>query len=97
MHHPIINLPLGVEGINEILEALSARPYNRVADLINHIKAHAERQLQAAATAEPPAGKRPRRAKAAGLTPKRRGRPPGSKNKVVAIPAPAAEPVAEAA
>ena len=49
MHHPIINLPLGVEGINEILEALSARPYNRVADLINHLKAHAERQLQAAA------------------------------------------------
>jgi hypothetical protein len=106
MTTPVITLRIGVEGANVILSALAARPYNEVADLIAFIRHQAGVQLQEQQApvsveqkAAPAPVKRKPRAKAPTVdgAPKRRGRPPGSRNKVVAIAAPAAEPVAEAA
>lgn len=45
-----INLSLGLQEVNAILEALGALPYTKSAPLIESIKAQAIPQLQAAAT-----------------------------------------------
>jgi len=46
-----INLEHTVEEINAILQALAAKPYAEVADLIHKIKFKAEQQIVAAAKA----------------------------------------------
>lgn len=99
MTTPVITLQIGVEGANVILSALAARPYNEVADLIAFIRHQADAQLQQPqapvsvkqTAAVAPVRRKPRaKAQAIEGAPKRRGRPPGSKTKVVAIAAPAA-------
>lgn len=79
MNQPqILNIKLGVNGVQIVLNALAKMPFDQVAELIAVIRVQAEQQLNPQPVAQP---EQP-------AAPKRGGRPKGSKNKP-AEPAPA--------
>lgn len=89
---PILNIKIGMHGVQLVINALAKMPFEQVADLIAVIKAQAEMQLNppqvnAPATASITAEVAPRK--------KRGGRPKGSRNKAKAVPAPAPVTLAE--
>lgn len=64
MNQPqILNIQLGVQGVQLVLNALATLPYNQVADLINVIHLQAQQQINPPpaepATTPPPAEPEP--------------------------------------
>lgn len=78
MNQPqLLNIKLGVTGVQIVLNALAKLPFDQVAELIAVIKTQADMQLNPQPAAQP---KQP-------AAPKRAGRPKGSRNKAKAAPA----------
>lgn len=89
MNQPkILNIKIGVEGTQIILNALAKLPFEQVAELIAVIKIQAEQQLN------PPAQQQAAPQPATEPAKRKGGRPKGSRNKPKAAPAPVASPVA---